>query len=124
MSATSLVDVPAEIRALPRWLPYVDKRPYRCDGGGWSKWDHPANFDDAVRANAAHEVIEGIGLLMSPHDDWFCLDLDSGSGVTDAPHVLSAFGHEVVNHFKNTCYVEFSPSGRGLHVIGCAERKP
>jgi len=105
-----LVQVPAGLRELPRWVRHQDKRPMAVGGWWCSVTDsqHWSTLSDAVRSTHG----DGVGFVLNG-DGIVCLDLDDcvvdGRASDAAEKFISAFPG---------AYVEISPSGRGLHVWG------
>lgn len=117
LEALERFTVPAGLRDRNRWVLHRDKRPVAV-GGWWTSVNDETTFmqygeacaalnRDGVDANGLGFVLNGDGLV--------CVDLDDcvqgGEPTAVAREFLDAIG--------NT-YVEYSPSGRGLHVWGYA----
>ena len=105
--------VPAELRSLDRWLRHDNKRPMAV-GGWWASSTDPvcwSSFSDAVRSAYG----DGIGFVLNG-DGIVCIDLDHVivDGVVDplVDSFIDALGD---------CYVEYSPSGEGLHIWGYSD---
>ena len=102
--------VPVELRSRDRWVLHQAKRPMAV-GGWWcsvndvQSW---ATFDDARAAGKG----DGVGFVLNG-DGVVCVDLDDcvvdGRPNAEAQAFLDSLP---------TTFVEFSPSGRGLHVWG------
>lgn len=71
-------------------------------------------FNDAVSAVAINEAITGIGFVFTENDSFVGIDID---GCVDENGNLSNVAEDIVNLFKGKAYIEFSPSGKGLHII-------
>jgi putative DNA primase/helicase len=82
-----------------------------------------ATFDEALAAYEDGERCHGLGFVFSSGDPFFGLDLD---GVVDlATGALDRTAAKVVAVARESgCYVERSPSGKGLHVIGKGTIEP
>jgi putative DNA primase/helicase len=82
-----------------------------------------ATFDAAVAAYEDAERCHGVGFVFSSGDPFFGLDLD---GVVDlATGKLDRTAAKVVAVAKESgCYVEYSPSGSGVHIIGKGTVEP
>jgi primase-polymerase (primpol)-like protein len=109
-SVGSPLKVPAELRRLDRWIRHSDKRPMAI-GGWWCSVTDPSHwgpFTDAVSSTYG----DGVGFVLNG-DGIVCLDLDDC--VVDG--FLSGPAQRFVDALPNT-YIEFSPSGRGVHVWG------
>ena len=108
--AVSLANVPHELRVRDRWIRHKDKRPIAIGGWACSVTDpsHWGNFDQALQAKCG----DGVGFVLNG-DGVICLDLDD-CVVDGVPNVAAS---RFIDELPNT-YVEFSPSGNGLHVWG------
>jgi primase-polymerase (primpol)-like protein len=104
------VKVPAELRARARWIRHEAKRPIAAGGWYCSITDSRAwsTYEDAK----ASKVGDGVGFVLNG-DGVVCIDLDDC--VVDG--VVSAAAERLLASLPRT-FVEFSPSGRGLHVWG------
>jgi putative DNA primase/helicase len=110
--------IPADMRAVPRWVLWNGKKlPMQPDGSAASSTD-PATwttFDDAM---AAHRTgrFSGIGFVLG--DGWAGIDLDNCAVDGEPCPAAQAIIDELDS------YTEWSPSGRGIHVIVRAGSKP
>ena len=102
--------VPVQLREEARWILHKDKRPMSL-GGWWlsinqeSEW---STFDNA----RASEFGDGIGFVLNG-DGVVCIDLDD----CVADGVINQQAKDLIDSLPKT-FVEFSPSGRGLHIWG------
>lgn len=71
-------------------------------------------FNNAISAVAINEAISGIGFVFTENDNFVGIDID---GCVDENGKLSSVAEDIVNLFKGKAYIEFSPSGKGLHII-------
>lgn len=103
---------PAELVNRDRWIRHADKRPATVEGRWCSVTDDHswATFDDA----ASSEFGDGLGFVLNG-DGIVCIDLDDC--VVDG--VPNQAARDFLARLPKT-FVEFSPSGRGLHVWGFA----
>jgi primase-polymerase (primpol)-like protein len=102
--------VPAELRERDRWIRHQQKRPMAV-GGWWASVTDPSHwstYEDA--ADSPHG--DGLGFVLNG-DGVICIDLDD-CVVDGVPNLLA---RDLLRSLPKT-YVEFSPSGRGLHVWG------
>ena len=108
--AKLLANVPDELRLRDRWIRHKDKRPIAIGGWACSVTDssHWGYLDDALRSTYG----DGVGFVLNG-DGVVCLDLDD-CVVNGEPNTAAL---EFIDALPNT-YIEFSPSGRGLHVWG------
>ena len=112
--------IPSELKALPQWIVWkteekgerYTKVPYQVDGEGaqtnnrrtWS------TFATAVKFYLQDDY-DGIGFVFSRQDNYIGIDIDDC--VVDGK--VNTFATEIINSLDS--YTEFSPSGKGLHVI-------
>jgi primase-polymerase (primpol)-like protein len=111
--------IPEELRALPQWVtwraeerngratkvPYDPKRPaHRASSTDPETW--------GTYRQALEVVDAGVGFVFTEHDPYVGVDMDKCVSRSGAIH---AGAHEVERSLGG--YVEFSPSGTGLHVI-------
>lgn len=114
-------NIPAELRAYPQWVTWryeapngelkPTKVPYSPRTGAHASstdartW---ATFDEAI---AAAPNYSGIGFVLSVDDPFAFIDLDDTNG--DA----QLFARQKGIHDTFNSYSEFSPSGKGVHII-------
>ena len=108
--ARRCVPVPSELRERDRWVRHLSKRPMSVSGHWVSVTDPKSwsSFDVASEAT----VGDGLGFVLNG-DGVVCIDLDDC--VVDG--VVSEKALALIGSLPKT-FVEFSPSGRGLHVWG------
>ena len=87
----------------------LTKVPYRSNGKRANPTD-PQCFTDFDTVCAAHDKYDGIGIGI--FDDLFAIDIDHC--VTDG--VLSPMAQDIIETMD--CYTEYSPSGKGIRIIG------
>ena len=87
----------------------LTKVPYRSNGKRANPTD-PQCFTDFDTVCAAHDKYDGIGIGI--FDDLFAIDIDYC--VTDG--VLSQMAQDIIETMD--CYTEYSPSGKGIRIIG------
>ncbi len=110
--------IPLELRTRARWILHKAKRPIAL-GGWWTSVKDESTwmtYDEATDAVSRRDVdADGVGFVLNG-DGLTCLDLDDcvkrGEPNVFARDFIRALGD---------CYVEFSPSGRGLHVWGFSD---
>ena len=110
--------VPAALLGRDRWVLHRRKRPMAV-GGWWASINDSSvwvSYQEAQDAFKDPQVrADGVGFILNG-DGIVCLDLDGCvvDGVIDplAQAFIDALG---------TSYVEFSPSGQGLHVWGFSD---
>jgi hypothetical protein len=137
---TNFNRIPLPLRAIPAWVVWKEeltdngrptKVPYNpvtfsaassTDPNTW------VTYDNAVAAYNSGGW-DGIGFVLSENDPYTFIDLDDpyavlpdGSPKHDNPGAIQAVQREVFDRFAGT-YSEFSPSGKGLHII-CVGASP
>lgn len=101
--------IPAELRALPRWTRHDSKRPIMVDGKPASSTD-PATWTTYLEAKRS-TAGDGLGFMLDG-DGIVGVDLDHC--VTDG--VLTPGALEILEALPDT-YAELSPSGHGVRVF-------
>ncbi|GAB1378771.1 hypothetical protein [Pararhodobacter aggregans] len=106
-------NIPEELKLLPQWVGHNEaKEPINVHTGrlasstARSTW---ATFDQAAAAVAEGRVL-GLGFVLTEDDPYTLIDLDVKQG--EQPTELQ---NDIVKQFES--YAEYSPSGRGLHII-------
>lgn len=111
-------NIPLEMREYKSWCvwkyvdkgkPKLDKVPYKADGylldptdsNDWMTWD---------QALSCAPIYDGIGFVFSDNCPLAFIDLDD----TSDPEILE-LQEKIFNEFDS--YSEYSPSGKGLHII-------
>lgn len=74
----------------------------------------------AVGYAAVYGADHGVGIVIHDGSKLFCVDIDGGVAVDGT---LSDIAHKLVAEFAG-CYIEYSQSGRGLHIIGSYTGEP
>lgn len=120
-------EIPQELRDRPQWICWAEesrssgltKIPKRPDGKGNAKSNDMAtwgSFEDAVAT--AEERGWGLGFVFSDADPYVGIDLDDCLTERDGDTVprewLKTIG---LQEWLETDYLEFSPSGDGIHII-------
>ena len=121
--------IPAELRALRRWVvwDYIDYgegkprkvpvAPGKNHGLSWNVSTAWRDFDEVMR-EAAERGGLGVGFVFDEGDGLNAVDLDDA--FTDGGE-LKPWAQEVASRYGHT-YGERTPSGNGLHFIGCGDR--
>lgn len=115
-------NVPECLKKLRQWVCWkkvtrkddkITKVPYRVDGKQASvmKPADWATFEDAMLAYIEGDF-DGVGFVFTPVDGFAGVDFDN---VIDEDGVIDESVLRAVEAFDS--YTEFSPSGRGLHII-------
>ena len=122
LDLTLLSNIPQELKDLHQWVIWryelIDDRytkvPYNAKTGDHASSTNPTTwcaFDKAVARYSRFEMA-GIGFVFSTSDPYFGIDLDDC--IVDG--AVNSFGSEVITSING--YTEYSPSGRGLKIIG------
>ena len=112
--------IPSELKALPQWILWrsqekdgrYTKVPYQVDGemaqaNNRRTW---STFATAVKFYLESDY-DGIGFVFSRQDNYIGIDIDN-CVVDGKPNT---FASEIIDTLDS--YTEFSPSGKGLHII-------
>lgn len=121
MAKYSLQDIPYQLQKPRQWVLWsyeerdgkLTKVPKQVDGHNAS----PTNPRTWSSFSAAKHVMEeygfeGIGFVFSTDDDFIGIDLDK---CVDEKGEISEFAKSIID--KLDSYTEFSPSGKGIHII-------
>lgn len=93
------------------------KVPYQPSGAMASHSD-PDTWSDFAQAMSVVQSYDGVGFVFSPDDPYCGIDLDQ---CFDAQGTLRSWAVPIVSMAQECgCYIERTPSGVGLHVIGMA----
>ncbi len=116
--------IPAEMQALPQWVCWryetrdgkTTKVPYRVKGWGRASSTDPSTWgslSEALEAMNRHNH-DGVGFMFT--GDWVGADFDKCRDPETT--IISQWAIELLVHFAHGAYIEVSPSGTGLHIIG------
>jgi primase-polymerase (primpol)-like protein len=116
--ASRKTNVPAELLSRPRWVRYrnvaldnrMSKMPITIDGRSASS-TNAATWTDYASAHKSH-VGDGLGFVLNG-DGIMCIDLDHCVENGEVNQLALDF----IDSLPET-YIEFSPSGDGLHIWG------
>lgn len=106
--------IPAELRQWPQWvLADADKLPLQADGKLNASTTARNTWSTYSTIIAAHEqgLAPHIGFVFTADDPFCGIDLDR----SDDPNIIE-FQRQVIFNFAGA-YMEWSISGRGLHII-------
>jgi len=108
--------IPSELRALRQWVLHKSKVPHQTTNKHASPTNpnHWATFD---QVRCEYELIggfDGIGFVFSSTDPYCGIDLDHC--VSSETKVIEPWALRWVEKF-NKSYVEYSPSGTGIHIF-------
>lgn len=113
--------IPQQLKAHNAWLNWqreerkgkTTKVPRMPDGTIASPTDARTWSPFEAVANATG--FDGLGFVFSTGDPYFGIDLDRAF---NDDGTLKAWAAEIVQAFAGEAYIEYSPSGTGLHIIG------
>ena len=91
------------------------KVPYDPLTGKRAQTNNPHSFTDFATAMQVAHNYSGLGFLVT--NGFFVIDFDDCKNTNGS---LSQLVNEIISLFKG-CYMEWSPSGKGLHIIGKAD---
>jgi len=132
---TNFDRVPLPLRLLPQWVVWkvettetgrLTKVPYNPTTFQTASSTDPTTWVPYDVAVSAHQRggWDGIGFVLSANDPYVFIDLDDpyqinpdGTPKHADPQKIVELQHTVFERFAGT-YAEFSPSGKGLHIIG------
>lgn len=124
--------VPLELKQMKQWVCYkaipkgkrMTKVPVHPSNGKAIDINNKENwytFDKVVQEIInGNEHVSGIGFVFTESDHNVGIDLDY---CVDEKGNFSSLAQEVISMFEGKAYIEFSPSGKGIHVI-TKGRKP
>jgi putative DNA primase/helicase len=112
--------IPAELKQLSQWVLWrfsknekgeLTKKPYQTTGN-LAKTNDKTTWTSITNVLLKAKNFDGIGFVFTENDDLVGIDLDKcvNNGV------IEAWALEIIKVFEN-CYVEFSVSGKGIHII-------
>ncbi len=127
--SNSLANIPNSLKLRPQWVVWryetitdtvsgetrKTKVPRQCNGGARARSNDPktcSTFEAAVEALESSPRYAGIGYIISEDDPFTGIDLDS-CVATDG--TLEPWAQAIVDKFNS--YAEFSPSGKGVHIL-------
>ncbi|MDQ0215368.1 putative DNA primase/helicase [Oikeobacillus pervagus] len=118
--------VPLELKQTKQWVCYksipkgerMTKVPVYPSNGKAININNKENwytFDEVVQEiRNGNEHVSGIGFVFTGSDPCVGIDLDY---CVDERGNFSSLAQEVISMFEGKAYIEFSPSGKGIHVI-------
>ena len=110
-------NIPEELKAYRQWVLHKNKIPYCFRGGKASSTNQNTwgAFDEIYweYENCTNgEDYGGVGFVFTDDDPFVGIDIDK---CVDEGGKLSDMAQEIVN--KLDSYTEYSPSGKGIHII-------
>jgi hypothetical protein len=126
---TNFEQIPNELKKLNQWVLFRLK--WNEKSQKWTKVPYQVNGHPASIANPSQwtdfqtariylenlELCDGIGFVFTENDGYCGIDLDKC--VDPATKTIQPWALEIIGEFKGT-YIEFTPSGTGLHIIARA----
>jgi putative DNA primase/helicase len=105
----------ADLKAEARWLCHKDKRPLNARNGNAGSSTDPTTWAPyAVAVATAKRLrLDGVGIVFTG-DALVGIDLDKCIG--DSEGTTAKYAKHLIAMTRS--YIEISPSGRGLHIIG------
>ena len=107
--------VPVALRSRNRWVRHIAKRPIATSGWFTSVHDEAAWI--SYREAKSLTVGDGFGFVLNG-DGLTCVDLDDCVEAGEPTQAARDFIDNLAKWTGGPTYVEFSPSGGGLHVWG------
>jgi putative DNA primase/helicase len=118
-------NIPNELKELKQWVCYqarprngkITKVPIDPSSGIAINIQDNKNwlsFEDALQYMCNMKNVSGIGFVFTETDPYVGIDIDN---CIDENGEWNEVAQMVYEHLKNDGYVEYSPSGRGLHII-------
>jgi len=127
LNPDNITAIPAGLQSRRQWVlwryesrpgdPKPTKVPYQPSGRTASHAD-PATWISFAEATAAAPRFDGLGFVFTADDPYCGIDLD---GCYTPDGTLRQWAVEIVESAQDAeCYIERTPSGLGLHIIGQA----
>lgn len=122
--------IPKDMRLRPQWIMWrweqVDGRktkvPYSPLTGKKAAVNRPREWTDYSRAYGAKwkYKMDGVGFVFTKDDDFVGIDIDHC--FNDETGEIADIATELMGMCQERTYVELSPSGSGIHIIGLDAR--
>lgn len=117
-------NVPEELKSKKQWVCYkakprgnkITKEPVNPISGYPNDANNEENwllFEEALHY-VGNEKITGIGFVFTNEDDYVGIDIDA---CVDENGRFNQIANEVLKLFVGKAYAEYSPSGKGIHLI-------
>lgn len=117
-------NVPEELKSRKQWVCYrakprgnkITKEPVNPISGYPNDANNEENwllFEEALHY-VGNEKITGIGFVFTNEDDYVGIDIDA---CVDENGRFNQIANEVLKLFVGKAYAEYSPSGKGIHLI-------
>ncbi len=131
-------NIPEDLKKLKQWVCYkvekeikageehFTKRLINPYTGKWAKVSEPrdwAYYSIAIKQMAKYKC-DGISLCLTSlkgedlRNDIFCIDLDKVLSENETTEFGNFEAYKTYEMFKGKTYIEYSISGRGLHILG------
>ena len=116
--------VPEELKSSKQWVCYMTKQrgnkitkipvnPFSRSPIDVNKAENWLLFEEALKY-LGNNMISGIGFVFTSEDDFIGIDIDE---CVDDNGQFNKVAEEVLKQFSGKSYAEYSPSGRGIHII-------
>ncbi|WP_191559388.1 phage/plasmid primase, P4 family [Metabacillus idriensis] len=122
-------NIPEELKNRKQWVCYkatprgnkITKVPVHPISG------NPINANNQIDWLSFEEAIEyigskkitGIGFVFTSEDNFVGIDID---GCVDSNGQFNQVAKEILSYFEGKAYAEYSPSGKGIHIIAKGEK--
>ncbi|MEI4770497.1 phage/plasmid primase, P4 family [Psychrobacillus sp. FJAT-51614] len=117
-------NIPEEMKHMKQWVCYkamsrgekITKVPVNPISGtpiDSNKEDNWLEFEEAVHYTG-NKVVSGIGFVFTSEDDYVGIDIDGCVGENGQ---FNKIAEEILCQFEGRAYAEYSPSGKGIHLI-------
>lgn len=117
-------NIPEELKNMRQWVCYkatprgnkVTKIPVNPISGNpidSNREDNWLKLEEAIKYIGTN-VVTGIGFVFTEQDDYVGIDIDN---CIDKDGQFNKVAEEVLHIFNTKAYAEYSPSGKGIHVI-------
>lgn len=117
-------NIPEEMKRMKQWVCYkamprgnkitkVPVNPIKGTPIDSNKEDNWLDFEQAIHYTRTN-LVSGIGFVFTSEDDYVGIDID---GCVDDNGQFNKIAEEILCQFEGRAYVEYSPSGKGIHLI-------
>lgn len=122
-------NIPEELKNMKQWVCYkatprgnkITKVPVHPISGNPINANSRSNwfsFEEAIKYIGSKKVT-GVGFVFTKEDDFVGIDID---GCVDLNGQFNQVAKEILSYFEGNAYAEYSPSGKGIHIIAKGEK--
>jgi len=122
-------NIPEELKNTKQWVCYkatprgnkITKVPVYPISGNSIDANNPNNwlsFAEAIEY-IGRKKITGVGFVFTNEDNYVGIDID---GCVDSDGQFNQNAKEILSYFEGKAYAEYSPSGKGIHIIAKGEK--